>query len=511
MPTANPGGNKETTRLLPGKPSGRFMPDKAKRQGLINRALCLLAALLLLLPWHPVKAEQGSVSDAADLAFLGEEQQSPSIKDGGRPLLTIAGHAFGSDMNPVFEQKHPEVEVRFLEGQANTQSDLLLSMTADQAAADLYVLNLSSGLFDAALKKGLALNLSNSEALSAFLEKLASPFQERLTAGDAAFAVPYQLQSRQLFAFNQPLGEALGIARPDSLTALVDLFAGWVEKEGDSGSFLTSQPLWDPMSRFLAYGMDAYIAQHADQADLSFDTPAFHEYISRLEGLRLPMSYLKEAHSGWQEHKKDRCLLIEDYPLLRTQEEVGLLVPGLLPFALPMNAGEEALIPTDLSVFILSAASKNQALALSYLECLVENYPPEQRIVFVKGSHPPVEQPHYQDNRKEYLKQQDQFQQQLQEATDPLVKAALQQQLDQTAQILSEIEAERYVITQDDIDGFLAVRHQIRLMPRVSYAFFDSIPTTKRLIAQFVQGEIDGQAFITQLDQVQRLIRLEGE
>lgn len=476
--------------------------------------LALLLAALLLLGIPAGQATLGDAQDAMDQA-TGEEASAPdsaTLAPGEeRRTLVIAGQAYASDMNPAFAIAYPQVDVRFNESPSQTADQLMLAMTTDHAAADLYVLNISSGLFDAAQKKGLALDLSGSPVLSEFSAAMAPFIRERLTQGQALYALPYQLFSQQLIAINQPVAEYLGIPQPGSLVELAERYAAWVEQEGTEGLFLSSRPLWNPVSRFLIWGLDAYIAEYAEGDNINYDTPAFRDYIALLERLRAPLAHLNEEHSGWQEHLKDKALIIEEYPLLKTQEDIGISLPGLKPLALPLQSGGTPVIPVEMSLFMVNAASPNQELAIKYLECLAKNYPPQQRILLFDSFREPVEQENYRENLEVYQQKKELLEKQLADPEHKDRALDIQEELKKVDFILEEIASQRWLITPEDIALYEAVKPHLRLMPRISYAFYDALPATKKLFFNFVNGDIDAKNFVEQLNQTQRLINLEGQ
>lgn len=485
----------------------------AARIKIIVLLICLHFVFAALSGNHFAHASAVSGLNVAEQEATGDESESinnPIMESIDQQVLVISGQSYSSEMNPVFAIKYPNIIVKF-NNNANTVDQLLLDITTNYAAADIYVLNLSSGLFNAARKKGIALDLSTSPELSDFSDRMVSFIRDEIQDDKGLYGIPYTAQSRQIFAFNKSIAKELGISQPKSLRELATIYADWPTRNDVGDYFLTSMPLWNAFNRFLIYGIDSYIVENNVDGYISFDTDEFRKYISELEQLREPLSMLNDEHSGWKEHIHDRSLFVEQYPLLKTQEDIGIQTDNLVPIAMSFSDDASPVIPVDLSVFMINAASEKKDIAIDYLECLVQNYPPEQRIIFDDSFREPIEQVYYLENKTAYTREMNHLKESLLAPENKEKKLLIENEISKVSQILDEIESDRWKITAEDISGYDAIKQYICLLPRISYEYYDSIPSTKLLFFKFVNGETSANMFVDSLSHVQHLINVESQ
>ena len=446
----------------------------------------------------------------------GAGASAPSMADiGGAKTLTIAGESFSTGMNPAFATEHPEVTVRYQGGEEYTVNQLLLDLTTQQATADIYSLTVSSGLLDAVREKGLCENLSASKIIMGFTAALTPQVRGQVADGDVCIGVPYELYSNQSFGFNTELGKALNIDAPRTYRELIDLFAASPENSesiGEDRPAYLSTGTFSPegtVSRLLRYGMDAYIAQQPVAETLTFDTEDFRSFMTTLEQARAKLKLLTDADSSAANDNSGDTLLHEAEPILRTQDDAAANPDATEPLLLAFTDNGQACIPTELTVLIVNRFSEHKEIALQYLECLVAHYPAYERILVCEGERNPVEAEQYQENRAFYMESRLALEAQLQAADTEQARQRVREQLAETDACIKEIESLRWQIDAGAIRRYSAIAPYLRLMPRVSYSYYFSLPNARQLLLKFIQGEMGAEEFVRQFDSVQRMINRE--
>ena len=428
-------------------------------------------------------------------------------------VLTIAGESLSTSMNPAFAAEHPAVTVRYLWQEEYTANQLLLDLTTGQATADIYVLSISSGLLDALRQKGFCLDLSASGTLTGFAKTLYPPIQSKVWDGEKCIGIPYALFSNQSFGFNSQVGAALHIDPPRTYAELVHLCAAWpdiCETANASGQYwLTTGAFTGTVGSLLRCGVDAYIATQPDPLHISFDTPNFRGFIDTLAQARTALALLAAAPADNANGQPCDSLIVDPYPILPTQDDAAIDLGTVKPLTLSVAEGADACIPAEMTVLIVNALSAHKDTAIAYLECLATHYPAYQQILLCDGAKQPAEAENYRANRAYYEAMQQTLAARLAMADAPEARQSLQAQLADAAACMQEVESLRWYITQAALDQYAAIAPMLRLMPSVSYAYYFSLPNARRLLLDFIDGTLSGDAFVTQFDQIQKMIALE--
>ena len=474
-------------------------------QALARKAGCCIPAMkrvqALLLAVALLTACGASAQGAGNATRPGSE--APTV-------LTIAGESMSTSMNPAFAAEHPAVKVRYLWQEEYTANQLLLDLTTGKATADIYVLSISSGLLDALRQKGFCLDLSASGTLTDFAKTLYTPIQSQVLDGAKCIGIPYTLFSNQSFGFNMQVGAALHIDPPRTYAELVRLCAAWpeiCETVNASGQYrLTTGAFTGTVGSLLRYGMDAYIATQADPLHITFDTPIFRGFIDTLAQARTALAVAPADYTNGQ---PGDALIVDPYPILPTQDDSAIDLGTVKPLILSMAEGADACIPTEMTVLIVNALSAHKDTAVAYLECLATHYPAYQQVLLCDGAKQPVEDENYQENRAYYESMQETLTARLALADAPEARQSLRAQLADAATCMQEVESLRWYITQAALDQYAAIAPMLRLMPKVSYAYYFSLPNARRLLLDFIDGTLSGDALVTQFDQIQKIIALE--
>lgn len=118
---------------------------------------------------------------------------------------------------------------------------------------------------------------------------------------------------------------------------------------------------------------------------------------------------------------------------------------------------------------------------------------------------------YYLENKTAYTREMNHLKESLLAPENKEKKLHIENEMSKVSRILDEIESDRWKITAEDISGYDAIKQYIRLLPRISYEYYDSIPSTKLLFFKFVNGETSANMFVDSLSHVQHLINAESQ
>lgn len=139
-----------------------------------------------------------------------------------RPLR-IGGDAMGSDMNPMFAQRYPDIPVAIVWSSSLSDESAQVVLMTGATAIDLFTVQVTNDVYRAMLKKGYAADLSGNEKLQGFAAGLRPFTAQPLYENEKLLAIPYGLSVHGLPGVNTALADELGIAVPATYRELMAL------------------------------------------------------------------------------------------------------------------------------------------------------------------------------------------------------------------------------------------------------------------------------------------------
>ncbi len=427
-----------------------------------------------------------------------------------RRMLTIAGEFLSSDMNPSFSKLYPEIDVRMLSDDTFSADQVLLDLTTHQAQADIFTLNVSSGIYSAIQEKGFCFDLSQSKILHDFTLELYPEIYKWVVSDGSITAFPVELHTDSLLAINELVMAELGLDKPATFQDLITLYAQWDDISSIHADAYTLST-WQPIAhshRMIADFTNLYISSIPEGEPRDFEAKAYIDTLAYLDekSMLFPTQRSENETEYSEEDFESFTLLITSYPLLNTDScgsESNFIA---MPLAIDKN--HTAVIPASLKVLAVNAASPNIDIAIKYLECLANNYPAESSIMFLNKPAVPIENAVYAENKQTYSQMKEDLLVLLENAK-PEEEASLKSKLDEVEFALWETEMLRWYISQEDIERYQAIAPLIRILPDDGFKFYLTLPNMQLLVHEYVNEEITATEFARRFNAIQKMINAE--
>lgn len=372
-------------------------------------------------------------------------------------------------------------------------------------ATDIYWLRLSGVDFASLMRKGYALDLGQSEALREQHAKLYPFVQQAVSSGQGIYALPMSAYATVLLGekdvvFDSAMGPTL-----HTLEDWMDYLDAWpADRRPDMLPFMG----YDVRSFAYQLALQVYAdsAVAAGQA-LSFDTELMRQIFSRLDSLAFAHG---QAEGGAEDSYQMPAVFSNEWLFhLNAFNGDGRDSHTFFPFLLSASQGQPAALPMEVSCVFINARTKQPQAALRFLEALAQAIPDDDRIMLRQQDNQPVGNPHYPQIMADYeallARQRDKLQQA--EGAEYHELAAWLARAESHAQQMKEDL--RYTISGDNIAAYrVLARHGF---VRQFDAQYQGLQAAMDILPQYVDGSMDLERFIADIESRLRLIRAEHQ
>lgn len=159
-----------------------------------------------------------------------------------------------------------------------------------------------------------------------------------------------------------------------------------------------------------------------------------------------------------------------------------------------------------MTVWVVNAQSPNVSDAIRYLECYAEGLPAWPTITMVEGGDQPVEDERYAANKQDLDQDLAALEADIQAAGE--LTPALRELRDVLTARQQELEEERWEYSPETVARYQAIAPYLRI-PQQPSASSISLPNLSPVYQGFTTGWLSVDLFISQLENVQRLMNLE--
>lgn len=471
----------------------------------------------------PIVTEDGFyIAADADYAALVRRNTDPAqraqtritVQDTVGSAITEAYYAFG--------ETRGDVEVVMLQ----RTEDVVQAMMNRSTDVDVYCVNVDSAEFDAVYSRGYMAELTESEAISAFLENC-YPFAREVCEKDGEIiAVPVTLFMDGR-GYDPEAFARLGLTEEDVPKT-------WAEFFGSLGSLaakIAEEPGMTLFEGFSDYEtarmtfLSAMIADYMDYISLpenefAFDTEAFRAALAAYEAvdwsnLGLPAPDVDDGLSGGVSvieieigGRTEHNTLYSPYTNVSADGYTARAAfrPLLLSFA----EGEQPHISATLYVAFVNPFSAHRDTAIDFLETVTEELDALTRIHLCPDENEPVRSPWYEDNLKG-------FDQSVANAEEQLAKAETEEERQAYEELVEEYKQYRedylkydaWTASEESIAIYREYASSIRVKRNIgmggenSEAFYE-------LQQQYMDGMISADEFIRGVDGKLQMMMKEG-
>lgn len=411
--------------------------------------------------------------------------------------LTLVGVDTGNAAFRAFVQENQDMALDIRDNwQFTSAQQLAQELLLGTLDFDVMALRTSQYDLDILIEKGYCADLTQDERIAAGIKEMYPWAQAACRRGDALYAVPSQVGLQGWDAVCRNNWESAGLTEAE-LPVTFDEFLDFVGEFPDSGAgeARVIYPERDGKAWMLRMLMRRYIARYEKQGErVIFDTPLFRQLLAKTAQASRKLKMGQMAPALFEETSGD--FWMNDF------------------LALPLSQDAIA-YPAAVTVYIVNPRSPRIKEALDYVACVLENLEPADERCLYPDATEAVENPYF---AKEYAA----FQAKLKELTQSMERAktekekiSYQAQLDQLNVRRSEEywERRRYAITAEEVANYHAFVGPYLYVQGPS--LMDETTENGRAICQtlrrYLDGNLDDERLIAELDQKLRLMRLEGD
>ena len=440
-------------------------------------------------------AEDGYMSCAVDASLI------PSR------TLRVCGPAYdvGAQING-FIKAHPEAAVEQIEAPPQDAEAFLRHMQSEDAA-DLYLLNLDCGFFDALRDKGYLADLSASPALMSAVGRMYPQLTGAMLKDGHLYALPVYMYTFMM-GYHPAAMEKLGLTEedlPGNYGELMDFIVRWEEEFYDRypemSLYGTASDLFQDLFNKV---LDTYLLLCEAKGETpTFDTPDMRALLERLERIRPVIDEVVPVpeRSGGMVYVRiepETQLFITSYlPLPNSAQDQETERP--LPLSL--TEGERPVIGVNMTVMVANPYSENLDLATALMACVAEGLPQELKTAMMPDENVPIEHMMYDADLAEMYRESVAAIEAQLERADPADRASLESELKELRMALRAEEENRWAYDEEDIAYY---REHIApyLTASTSGLFSSAGGETSTLRSRYLEGQMELEQFIREFDRM---------
>ncbi len=405
--------------------------------------------------------------------------------------LKVLGGYSGDSGHKAFLLSHPQVSVDVSQDvfEVGSTEDFIQGLIT--GTLDYDVMRMQTTDFDLSLltRKGYCAPI-DSPLLHEKVLQMYPQMQAAALQGGTLYAVPARVSVPMWESCYIPNWLSAGLS-PDEIPASYTEFLDFIVSWSQANSFYVINEMGEYRSFLFSMLLGRYTALYEYSGEaLTFDTPLFRDLLQQTKAVAAQLEGLPA-----------------DGPALFFYGDV-FSSDALM--ALPLGEGLPPLIKGSLTVYVINPRSPRQALAIEYIESCLNNLTGRELLQLYPDEHQPVEQASYASVMEQLEAEEAQLQSQLDAATEPVAHQEIRQQLDALQQQKEAREAYRYQISPQQIEEY----HQ-QIAPALIFpgpSVFDSASgdLLQSIIRRYLDGAINEQTLIDELDSKIRIMQLEA-
>lgn len=434
-----------------------------------------------------------------------------------RPTRTLTIAEDNVTMNDAyldFTEKHPDTEVKPLQSTTVlTADEVVQAMMSGSSEVDIYRLRMSSAIYRTLAERGYVVDLSSSAVLSDMADRMFPVFKDALTENGKLAAFPDDI-SVSSYALNVEMAEEIGLTEPlETWDQLLDLVEHWDETYSKE---FPEKALFDPyetanMKETLVKMLlqQQIVRINKPGAEAKFDTQTMRNYMSRLDGMSFgAFASDQDFSDGYSWNSGD--VLFSEWGL-RLPRDLYRMGESLKAMPLSFPEDEQSLIGVNLYVRIVNPYSKNQDLAIAYLESLATHMNEGLQATFFADCTEAIRDPYFDTNIKYYDDSIQETEAALAEAGDD-EKQMYEERLASLKNGREDALKEEYIWTEEELAEYREVTEHFVVM-RNSYFINTEDENTQemeQLIARYVDGQATAEQMLSSIDQKIRMMQMEA-
>lgn len=437
----------------------------------------------------------GEAQDGQKLTILGG-----TMDDTARAFMQESGVALSFDSSTL------------LTGSEAVRNDML----SGASNVDIYVLNVLLGV-DTLMNKGYLAPIE-SEALMADVQSMYPQIAEALMKDGKLYAYPQQFQLVS-WAVNEDAWKEIGWDEevPVTFSQLFSQLDLWNREYAEKFPDYNYMQLYLGGVQLLSNALTQYTLMYAKEGEpLRFDSPAFVDILSQIEGMDIDMKYTEEITPELMEEITAvlmRESLIESLTtdVLTVSDDAEPLKRPIAPMV--FTEGETPAIQASLTVYVLNPNSPNLDLATQFLEYAAAHPSDRMRVSLYPNNDEPARPKDYEKTVAEVQKEIDALTAQLETAEDA-DKADLTAKIDQNKAQLDTLDKTYWAVSPDGIRYYREFAPYMTLGLNAAFMFnMEDAAATQELntlLVRYMDGQLSADQLVKELDKKLEMMYLEA-
>ena len=426
--------------------------------------------------------------------------------------MKISSQNWGGSVDAAyytFANAHGDVSVVYSHEYSDVEN-LIQDMMNRDSTTDVYILNASGTTFSAIYQRGYLADFTTSEKLMQFASTIQPEFLEQLSVNGKFSVLPLNGYFYLPFV-NRKAMEKAGISAEEIPTNWVD-FINWLPTLADrlpSGMSVFDPWTSDKQARSsLFYAIfqcyQNYLQQDPNSVNAN-DVTAILEALDRVDFNALGQPTEEQTSSdNYNPDWNEENILME----LNSGRTLNGVATQYYPLVMSLKSGLPSILTMDVTVAVINPFSKNTDLAIDFLETLVDKMDEEMAYTICTDKTEPVPNSWYDENMKSMQEYIDQLNDQLAKAAD-VDKQELETALQEAQKSMEDLQNNRYSISDKDIEWIAAHRAELRISGN-DWLYSDDGGDAYSLIQQYMDGQIDANRLMKEIDRKVRMRIMEG-
>ena len=372
-------------------------------------------------------------------------------------------------------------------------------------------------------QKGYCKDLSVYPAVKAYVESLNPVFRDFVTdANGKIFALPISVGGAYAFTINPKVFEEMGLTMDDIPTNFIDLCAfvtrwndEFVEDYPNFAPLDSTEKYKDRMFRLALREWKGYC--QATNQNLHFDDPIFREMVAAIDAMRCDRIEESNKKTSDEESDYKQPLIFTGTWMLNSYYDGDVTfgkdkTPKLIQMTLTKDTAFYLGQGIEIELMFINPRTTDSDEIGTMLEYVIKNIRDEQKVELVADCTTPIENPWYEEQRKQNEADLVMYQKAYDEASAE-EKNAYKEQLDEFKRYMEQsAESDRYTVSPAYIQ-----RYQDVILPALYIGkptVLDSTDNTsglKTLVQRYIDGQITLDQFIREADGKLRMIQLENQ
>lgn len=395
-------------------------------------------------------------------------------------------------------------------------SKIIEAMMNRDAAADIYVMNVSRQAYDALFERGYMLGLNENETIRTAVEGMYPGIQQAVIRDGEIVGVPVQTYG-WIMGVNQEVLELLDMdydELPDNWPDFLDWLAELPDLLPEDGSvrvfdnWMTQGDVRYSLFDSIMTSYNLWLNQVG--LERGYDTPELRTMLEKLMAIDFSAFGLPEEYNYEDEGEVYFYESNVFQYLLQTSVgcTIGNFFGGQMPMLLAVSGDYEPMLPLDMSVAFINPFSQNAELAMEFLAEIYTNLDDQTIYNLSDAFNEPKRSRGYEDFVKDMNENIAEMEKQL-ETAEAVDVPMLEENIANMKQNLEENDRYWWEISPESIEWYRANGEYIAV-ERYNYLYGDGSYELWELNNQFLNGATDLDSYLKDIDRKATMMAMEG-